>query len=1435
MEFTKGIIAGIALLKITKKVMHFSQQGNYAAAIPLAQKAIKISRKTLGSQNAHVATYLNNLAELYRCQGRYAEAEPLYLEALGLDRIVLPQNHPNLARDLNNLAVLYQSQGRYAETEPLYLEAMNIDRIVLPQNHPDLARDLNNLATLYESQGRYDEAEPLYLEVLDIIRIALPKNHPHIATVLNNLALLYESQGRYPEAEPLCLEALKIDRITLPENHPQLATHLSKLASLYYAQGRYSEAEPLHNEAVAIDRIALPKNHPSLATHLNNLALLYESQGRYSEAEPVYSEAIAIDRIALPQNHPSLATDLNNLARLYKLQGRYSEAEPLYLEALKIIRIALPKNHPSLAATLNNLGQLYSSQGRYPEAEPLYLEALKIDGIALPENHPSLAGILNNLAELYRSQGRYAQAEPLYLEVLEIIRIALPKNHPQLATYLNNLAGLYCSQGRYAEAEPLLLEALEINRIALPENHPSLAGTLNNLARLYKYQGRYTKARYFCEQAIKIARIALPQNHPHLAVIHLSTFGQLCLLQGRYPEAEPLLLEALEIIRIALPKNHPALSDSLNNLACLYHKQKRYAEAETFVKESLGIDRMVLRENNPNFALHCNTLADIYRLQGRYIEAQPLYMKAIEIIRIALPKNHPYLSATLNNLSLLYQSQKSYSQSESLYLEALEIDRAALPENHPDIARDIHNLAYLYEIQQKYIEAESYYLEAIKIDRIALPENHPDLTIDVKNLALLYTFQGRYKKAWEQFQAALESENLRLQYIFSTSSDRERREYLQKNPETYYLFLNLVWQHLRDDTQAVGDALDAVLGRKAIATAALAAQNAAIYSGRYSAEIQTLFREWQKCNERLLEATYNPPRPDPERPEIYPTQIAEHRKRLSKLQQDSENLEKQLAKEIPELQLSQQEVNRNLVAAQLPDGSALVEFVRFKRYDFGAPKGEKWQEDRYIAFVVMAHQPEQVRLVDLGEAEPLDKLIKAFRRGFVGWEDNLGARRNPASVPTPVSPTQQLQETLCQPLIEALPSVSHCFLAPDSNLNLLPFQILPLSPASNSHYIGDKYRISYLNSGRDLLRQEISDRPLKICPATILADPDYDWNGTEPRQQGSGKQQSEEDSNSQPLPTLSGFSRAVGTDIFGIRAGELLGVAPYLRENALSLHLTHGNCPRILAVATHGFYRTAEKPYLELIRKLLNTKAGTETQCFEQHPSLISLQLVEVLEQFAEVWESKHPPVAQRMREFVPLIRDYLAKHPIDSRLDAADADNPMYRGGIALAGANVWNQGGELPDGNKGILFAQDIAALDLWGNELSALIACQTGLGEVASGDSVGGLRRAFVVSGSKSQVMSLWSVPARATVYLMERFFHHLNRGLGRAEALSHAQFEVRTVTAGELRQSKLGGEILQELNGDYADEDCPLSSPYYWGAWVCQGDISPLSVELNESRV
>lgn len=53
-----------------------------------------------------------------------------------------------------------------------------------------------------------------------------------------------------------------------------------------------------------------------------------------------------------------------------------------------------------------------------------------------------------------------------------------------------------------------------------------------------------------------------------------------------------------------------------------------------------------------------------------------------------------------------------------------------------------------------------------------------------------------------------------------------------------------------------------------------------------------------------------------------------------------------------------------------------------------------------------------------------------------------------------------------------------------------------------------------------------------------------------------------------------------------------------------------------------------------------------------------------------------------------------------------------MIRGYLAFAGANTWRKGEALPPAaGKGRLLAQDIAGIDLWENELTILIACQTG----------------------------------------------------------------------------------------------------------------------------
>jgi CHAT domain-containing protein len=113
-------------------------------------------------------------------------------------------------------------------------------------------------------------------------------------------------------------------------------------------------------------------------------------------------------------------------------------------------------------------------------------------------------------------------------------------------------------------------------------------------------------------------------------------------------------------------------------------------------------------------------------------------------------------------------------------------------------------------------------------------------------------------------------------------------------------------------------------------------------------------------------------------------------------------------------------------------------------------------------------------------------------------------------------------------------------------------------------------------------------------------------------------------------------------------------------------------------------------------------------------------------------------------------------------------------------------------------------------------------------------------FVFAKAKLLVMSLWKVPDLATAFLMECFYDNLlTRGLDSDLALSEAQRATRDVTVAQLRAEWLSPAAIEQFAADNADARrhleqlaqqpdyrCPFASPFFWGAFICQGDPSPL---------
>ncbi|HYI00656.1 CHAT domain-containing tetratricopeptide repeat protein [Hyalangium sp.] len=1134
-----------------------------------------------------------------------------------------------------------------------------------------------------------------------------------------------------------------------PDARLQEAQKAYDKAIALYQAGKYAEAVTLGEHALVLREAVLGGTHPAVANCLNLLGHLRQLQGDFERAEPLLQRTHALRESALGKNHPTVADSLHNLALLYAAQGLYGRAEPLYVRALAISEAALGNNHPTVAASLNNLAALYHEQGLYGRAEPLYKRALTLREAALGNNHPTVATSLLNLAILYQAQGLYDRAEPLFERALAILEAALGKNHPHVAQSLLGLAALYAAQGLYGQAEPLFERALAISEVALGNNHPTVATSLNHLADLYQEQGLYGRAEPLYKRARAISEAAFDKNHPDVAA-SLNSLAALYAKQGLYGRAEPLFKRVLALREAALGNNHPDVATSLNNLAALYDGQGLYGRAEPLYVRALALREAAFTKNHPTVAESLNNLGALYWAQGLYGRAELLFERAIAIREVVLGKNHPQIAESLYNLALLYQEQGLYGRAEPLYVRALAISEAALGNNHPNVAESLNNLAALYQAQGLYGQAEPIFERALTIREVALGNNHPHVALSLHNLATLYLAQGLYgraeplyKRARAISEAALGKNhphvaqslnNLALLRLaqhrlgsalplftraFAISEQRLRQEALDFSEARLASFLQL----LRTNEELLYSLLrehpdNASVRRLALSAALLLKGRSVEETANISRAVyRSLGTEERDTFERLRGLRTRLAQLSLQGPGSLPPTV--YQQRLKELADQGNALEATLARRSAPLRaLAALPAPADIVgrvAAALPKDGALVEFITYEDRPLVPKPGAPEPQLRYLALVLLPDAT--IRTRDLGPAESIDLAAWRLRDALANKDAAFQSQ------------AQALYQLAFQPLQPLVGKTRRLFLSPDGQLALVPFAALH----DGRRFLVETFDFTYLTSGKDLL-----PRPQKTLPAAsvvVLADPDF-----------SASLQA-------PVPYLGDASaRAERSPSIERFFSALRGGPTHRAWNPVPLPGTRQEAEAIQRLL----------PQAQLF---LGPEATKERLLHLPTPSILHLATHGVF-----LDDAPAPTRSRAVGHFGALGEEPLASRPPD----------PLLRSGLLFAGASALTPStSSAPQSqpDSALATALELAGLNLWGTQLVVLSACDTGRGDIKLGQGVYGLRRAFVVAGAETVVMSLWKVNDETTRTLMEAYYRNLLAGQGRATALREAMRSLR----------------------------------------------------------
>ena len=746
------------------------------------------------------------------------------------------------------------------------------------------------------------------------------------------------------------------------------------------------------------------------------------------------------------------------------------------------------------------------------------------------EESSSAAYAAGQLARMYRDLSDVQKASEAYRQALSL-HSAAEDQYGELEA-LRSLGDFNLSTREYRASLEYYQQALALAKAVGSKSME--ATTLNDLGIVSTYELGADVALEYFEQALSLRRSV---GDRHGEGVTLSNIAHTYRFFNEYQKSLNYGFRALEIFR--------TLGDRFGQGRTLYHIGWVYAsmsenkKALEYLQQALPFFRA-----SGNRAEELDTLHLLARASVKVGD----HRKALEYVQQQLPllkaagDDEGFAEAT-NEIGVLY-SEMNEPQKALPYLQsALQLHREA--GNRREEAFTLNALGWVSYVQGDGEKAAANYQAALSIWK-TLGEEYWQAKV-LYNLAELECSMGNWAEGERLLAETLDLEESRLSTEFLSGAEREKKSALSEYIRTLQLSISVNAQRAPDDAQAARLAMTALLRRKGRVLDSIAEEHSTLRRNA-SPETAALLEQLNQHVSRQTQLKLHKPKSIS--PREHEALINESQEKIEELQSklDASSREYRWRGEKVTLKVTLEAVQQNI-----PADAALVEFTLWLPFDRAKRGANKFEmKPRYVAYLLFGSGNPQ--LIDLGDFREISILAVKLH--------NL--QRQPlAEIPEVRRAARELDELVMRPVRRRLGGRTRLLISPERYLNLIPFAALV---DERGRYLINNYRISYLTSGRDLLRLQLARRAND--PPLIIANPDFENTA--------GR------SSSESLPSaqssgglLSGmkWSPLPGTESEAQAIKKLLPAANLrVGAEATEAEIKRANAPSVLHLATHGFF-----------------------------------------------------------------------------------------------------------------------------------------------------------------------------------------------------------------------------------------------------------------------